>query len=53
MTKKITHFVIQTRVEDASLVGTLLHLVLPHNLLPTLAACNEREVWPQSLRDPM
>jgi hypothetical protein len=52
MTKN-THFTIRTRVEDAPLVGTLLlHLVLPHNLLLTLAAHNEREVQPQSLRDP-
>jgi hypothetical protein len=47
-----THFVIRTHVEDAPLVGTLLlHPVLPHSLLPTLAARNEREVRPQSLRD--
>ena len=48
------HSKIQTHVEDVPLVGTLLlHPVLPHNLLPTLAAHNEREVLPQSLRDPM
>jgi hypothetical protein len=47
MTKKITHFVIRTRVEDAPLVEILLlHPVLPHSLLPTLTACNEREVQP-------
>jgi hypothetical protein len=42
-------------LEDASIVGTfLLHPVLPHNLLLTLAAHNEREVRPQSsLRNPM
>ena len=52
--QKITHFAIRTRVEDALLVGTLLlHPVLPHSLLPTLAARNEKEVRPQSLRDPM
>ena len=52
--QKITHFAIRTRVEDALLVGTLLlHPVLPHSLLPTLATRNEREVRPQSLRDPM
>ena len=52
--KKITHFMIRTHVEDAPLVGTLLlHPVLPHNLLPTLATRNEREIQPQSLRDPM
>jgi hypothetical protein len=44
---------IWTRVEDAPLVDTLLlHPVLPHSLLYTLAARNEREVRPQSLRDP-
>jgi hypothetical protein len=54
MTKKIIHFVIRTCLEDAPLVGTLLlHPVLPHNLLPTLAVHNEWEVRPQSLRDPM
>jgi hypothetical protein len=43
---------IRTHVEDAPLVGTLLlHPVLSHSLLPTLAAHNEREVRPQSLRD--
>jgi hypothetical protein len=40
-------------VEDAPFVGTLLlHPVLPHSLLSTLAARNDREVQPQSLRDP-
>jgi hypothetical protein len=54
MTKKITHIVIRTHVEDAPLVGTLLlHPILQHSLLPTLAARNERKVRPQSLRDPM
>ena len=52
--QKITHFAIRTCVEDAPLVGTLLlHPLLPHNLLPTLAARNAREVRPQSLMDPM
>ena len=52
--QKITHFTIQTRVEDVPLVDTLLlHPVLPHSLLPTLAARKKREVQPQSLRDPM
>ena len=52
MTKNISF--IQTRVEDVPLVGTLLlHPVLSHSLLPTLAARNERELRPQSLRDPM
>jgi hypothetical protein len=51
--KTITHFTIRTHVEDASLVRTLLHPRLPHNLLLTLATHNEREVQPQSLRDPM
>jgi hypothetical protein len=51
--QKITHFAIRTRIEDAPLVGTLLlHPILPHSLLPTLATHNEREVQPQSLRDP-
>jgi hypothetical protein len=51
---KITHIVIRTLVEDTTLVGTLLpQSVLHHNLLLTLAACNEREVWPQSLWNPM
>jgi hypothetical protein len=42
-------------LEDAPIVGTLLlHPVIPHNLLLTLAARNEREVRPQSsLRNPM
>ena len=52
--KNITHFAIRARVEDAPLVDTLLlHPILPHSLLPTLATHNEREVRPQSLRDPM
>ena len=46
--------IFRTSVEDAPLVGTLLlHHVLPHSLLPTLVVRNEREVQPQSLRDPM
>jgi hypothetical protein len=49
----ITHFTIRTHVEDVPLVGTLLlHHVLPHSFLSTLAARNEWEVRPQSLRDP-
>ena len=44
--EKITHFAIRTHVEDTPLVGILLlHPVLPHSLLPTLAARNE-EVRP-------
>ena len=51
---KRTHIAIQTLVEDTALVGTLLlHSVLQHNLLLTLAARNERELRPQSLRNPM
>jgi hypothetical protein len=52
--KKITHIAIQTHVEDMILVGILLlHSVLQHNLLLTLAARNEREVRPQSLTNSM
>jgi len=51
---KITHIAIWTLVEDMTLVGTLLpHSVLHRNVLPALAARNEREAWPQSLRNPM
>ena len=47
---KITHIAIRTLVEDTALVGTLLpYPILHHNLLLTLATCNEREVRPQSL----
>jgi hypothetical protein len=44
---------IRTRVEDAPLVGILLlHPLLPHNLVLTLAARNEREVQPSSSGTP-
>jgi hypothetical protein len=52
--QKTTHIAIRTRVEDMTLVGTLLlDSVLQHNLLLTLAARNEREVRPQSLTNSM
>jgi hypothetical protein len=52
--QKTTHIAIQTRVEDTTLVGTLLlHWVLQHNLLLTLATWNEREVQPQLLMNSM
>jgi hypothetical protein len=51
--KKTTHIAIRTCVEDTTLVGTLLHSVLQHNLLLTLAARNVREVRPQSLMNSM
>jgi hypothetical protein len=53
--QKRTHIAIRTCAKDAPIVGTLLlHPVLPHNLLLTLATRNKREVWPQSsLRSPI
>jgi hypothetical protein len=51
---KITHIAVWTLVEDTTLVGAILpHSVLHHNLHPALATRNEREVWPQSLRNPI
>ena len=52
---KITHIAIRTLVENATLVGTLLHSVLHHNLrlITTLAACNEWEARPKSFWKPM
>jgi len=51
---EITHITIQTFVEYTTLVYFLLrHFVLHHNLLPTLAASNEREFWSVSLLNPL
>jgi len=46
---KITHILIRTLVEYTTLVYSLFrHFVLHHNLLPTLAASNDREFRPVS-----